>query len=128
MIEKKKKDKLLTTRFDAQTMAEFSAAVELLGARSINALVHQMIYQKIAEAKALVSRDEFAALVENRKAETAVRSVKYQRASPSNNEASPSDSEPEIRLEFIGELAPKSKNKLPMIETVVETREKKKTG
>ena len=58
----KKKDKTLTTRFDAQTMAEFSVAADLLGFRSINALVHQLVYQKINEAKQTTNAEEFAAL------------------------------------------------------------------
>ena len=61
-----KKDKTLTTRFDLQTMAEFSASVDILGARSINAMVHQMVMQKIREAKQLVDNDEFQALVEEK--------------------------------------------------------------
>ena len=73
---KKKKDKTLTTRFDLQTIVEFSVAVELLGARSINALIHQMVHQKIKEAKNLISAEQFEKMVENQKKETLSRSEK----------------------------------------------------
>ena len=74
MTIKKKKDKTLTTRFDLQTMVEFSVAVELLGARSINALIHQMVHQKIKEAKSSTSAEQFEKMVENQKKETLSRS------------------------------------------------------
>lgn len=66
----------MTTRFDLQTMAEFAVAVEVLGARSINAMVHQMVTQKIREAKDLVSAEEFAERVDRQKKETMKRSKK----------------------------------------------------
>lgn len=76
MTIKKKKDKTLTTRFDLQTMVEFSVAVELLGARSINALIHQMVHQKIKKAKKLISAEQFEKMVEAQKKETLLRSEK----------------------------------------------------
>ena len=85
---KKKKDKTLTTRFDSQTMAELSVAAELLGFRSLNALVHQLVYQKINEAKKISSAEDFAALVEAQKIASENRSEMKSRE----------------RLEMIGEL------------------------
>ena len=76
MATQKKKDKTLTTRFDLQTMVEFSVAVELLGARSINALIHQMVHEKIREGKGLTSAEQFEKMVENQKKETLLRSEK----------------------------------------------------
>jgi 6-phosphofructokinase len=124
MPEKKKKDKLLTTRFDGQMMAEFAVAADLLGARSINALVHQMVHQKISEARNLISRDEFEQMVENRKIATEVRSRKYQQLSAPDN----SPANHESRLEMIGELKPKSKTKTPISEAVTENLKKKRTA
>ncbi len=92
-MNSKKKDKTLTTRFDLQTMAEFSVAVNLLGARSINAMVHQMVHQKIREAKNLTSVEEFEKLVEIQKKETISRSKKKSKE----------------YLEMQGELTPRSK-------------------
>lgn len=92
-MNSKKKDKTLTTRFDLQTMAEFSVAVNLLGARSINAMVHQIVHQKIREAKNLTSADEFEQLVEIQKKETISRSKKKSKE----------------YLEMQGELTPRSK-------------------
>ncbi len=87
-----KKDKTLTTRFDLQTMAEFAVSVDILGARSINALVHQMVHNKIREAKKLISEEEFTALVERRKKESLIRSKTKSKE----------------RLEILGELLPRS--------------------
>lgn len=94
---------MLTTRFDAQTMAEFAVAAEVLGFRSINALVHQLVYQKINEAKRQTEAEEFAVLVESKKVETAARSQKKLKE----------------RLEILGEILPKGEKKitiLPMLE------------
>ncbi len=66
----------MTTKFDLQTMVEFSVAVELLGARSINALIHQMVHEKIREAKSLTSAEQFEKMVESQKKETLSRSEK----------------------------------------------------
>ena len=71
---KKKKDKTLTTRFDSETWAEFTAAVEILGFRSINALVHQIVMLKIREAKNAVTAEEFQAVVGEQKKQTQKRS------------------------------------------------------
>lgn len=93
---KKIKDKTLTTRFDSETWAEFTAAVEILGFRSINALVHQLVMLKIREAKNTVSAEEFQAMVGEQKKQTQKRSkVKMKE-----------------RLEMLGELVPdKTENK-----------------
>lgn len=98
-MNEKKKDKMLTTRFDLQTMAEFSVAVELLGFRSINALVHQMVHGKIREAKAAVSAEEFARLVEAQKQETSERSAKKSKE----------------RLENIREIMPTGQKTIPIL-------------
>lgn len=90
---KKEKDKTLTTRFPTQTMVEFSVAADLLGFRSINALVHQLVMQKIREAKNLVPAEEFERLVEAQKKETQKRSRMKSKE----------------RLEMLGELVPDSK-------------------
>ncbi len=61
--------KILTTPFDSEDYAELSAAVEILGHRSLNAFVHQLVMLKIREAKSLVSPEEFAEIVQaNKKA------------------------------------------------------------
>lgn len=92
----KEKDKTLTTRFPAQTMVELSVSAEILGFRSINALVHQLVHQKIREAKALVAADEFQEKVEAQKKITSKRSKMKSRE----------------RLEMLGELVPdKPENK-----------------
>ncbi len=83
---------------------------EILGFRSLNALVHQIVMQKIREAKSLVPTEEFANLVEAQKRESQKRSqIKSSE-----------------RLEMIGALAPYSKHSLPMIEATVESPKKKK--
>jgi hypothetical protein len=87
---KREKDKTLTTRFPTQTMVEFSVAADLLGFRSINALVHQLVMQKIREAKSLVAPEEFERLVEAQKKETLKRSKIKSKE----------------RLEMLGELVP----------------------
>ena len=69
-----KDTKTLTTRFDAQTWAEFSAAVEVLGFRSINSLVHQLVMTKIREAKDAVDAAEFQQIVEDQKKQIQKRS------------------------------------------------------
>ena len=92
---KKEKDKTLTTRFDAKIWAEFTAAVEILGFRSINALVHQLVTQKIREAKNMVSAEEFAEKVEAQRRETLKRSRMKSKE----------------RLEMIGELVPDKEDK-----------------
>jgi len=103
-----KKDKTLTTRFDLQTMAEFAVSADILGARSINALVHQLVIGKIREAKRLVSDEEFAALVERQKTESLERSrIKSKE-----------------RVEILGVLSGASKLERPLLE-IGETREKK---
>lgn len=84
------KNKTLTTRFDSQTWAEFSASVEILGFRSINALVHQLVMQKIREAKAQVAPEEFRKIVDEQKEGIAKRSKLKTKE----------------RLEMIGELVP----------------------
>lgn len=94
-----KKDKTLTTRFDSQTWAEFSASVEILGARSINALVHQMVTQKIREAKKMVSDEEFEKLVETQKKETNLRSK----------------TKAKERLEILGEIMPRSETSIKIL-------------
>lgn len=86
----KEKDKTLTTRFDSQTMAELNVSADVLGFRSLNALVHQVVMQKIREAKAQISAEEFSRLVEAQKRETNKRSrIKSKE-----------------RLEMLGELVP----------------------
>jgi hypothetical protein len=95
-----KKDKTLTTRFDLQTMAEFAVSAEILGARSINALVHQLVVGKIREAKRLVSEDEFAAMVEQQKKESLVRS----------------EMKSKERLEILGVMSGASKLERPLLE------------
>lgn len=87
---KNEKDKTLTTRFPTQTMVELSVAAEILGFRSINALVHQLVHQKIREAKELVSSEEFAAKAEAQKKITQKRSRMKAKE----------------RLEMIGEIVP----------------------
>lgn len=86
----KEKDKTLTTRFDSQTMAELNVSVEVLGFRSLNALVHQVVMQKIREAKSLIPAEEFTVLVDAQKHESNKRSrMKSQE-----------------RLEMLGEILP----------------------
>lgn len=87
---KKEKDKTLTTRFPTQTMVEFSVASEILGFRSINALVHQLVMQKIREAKSMVEPEEFEKMVEAQKRITNRRSRMKAKE----------------RLEMLGELVP----------------------
>lgn len=83
----KKKNKLLTTGLDERMMAEFSAAAKVLGARSINALVHQMVHEKIIEAKAKTDAQTFAEVVAERIEEMNTRSqqVKKNIAEKNNN-------------------------------------------
>jgi hypothetical protein len=107
-----KEYKTLTTRFDNETYAEFSAAVEILGFRTINSLVHQLVTGKIREAKKLLSDKEFAEIVERQKAGI--------------NKASRKKSKE--RLEMLGELAPKSRAKTPVIEIDVGKNDKKRSA
>lgn len=87
---KQEKDKTLTTRFDTQTMAELNVSVGILGFRSLNAMIHQIVMQKIREAKNLVAPEEFSKLVEAQKKESNRRSKMKVKE----------------RLEMLGELAP----------------------
>ncbi len=102
----------MTTRFDSQTMAELNVSVEILGFRSLNAMIHQLVMQKIREAKSVVSPEQFSALVEIQIEETQQRSRIKSRE----------------RLEMIGELAPHSAQKMPMFEVNISETKKKKTG
>ncbi len=102
--------KTLTTPFNSDDYAELSAAVEILGHRSLNAFVHQLVMQKIREAKQLVSPEEFAKIVEANKEEIGRRSKQKSKE----------------RLEMLGELAPNSAKKMPIIEA--ETKPKKKVA
>lgn len=95
----KEKDKTLTTRFDSQTMAELNVSVEILGFRSLNALVHQIVMQKIREAKNLVAAEEFSKLVDAQKRETQKRSKIKSKE----------------RLEMLGELLPSSSTSIPVL-------------
>lgn len=106
------KDKTLTTKFDLQTMAEFSVAVEILGARSINALVHQMVKQKIREAKGMISSEEFAEMVEAQKEKTLKRSEMKIK-------------EHQNRVEILGKIDPTAKGTLPMFEIDLNDKKKK---
>lgn len=111
------KDKTLTTKFDLQTMAEFSVAVEILGARSINALVHQMVKQKIREAKGMVSNEEFAQMVEAQKEKTLKRSeMKVQERLRMKDQS----------VEILGEIDPKGGKDLPYFEIDLTENKKKK--
>lgn len=106
----KEKDKTLTTRFDSQTMAELNVSVEILGHRSLNALVHQLVTGKIREAKKLIPEDEFTRRVEAQKKE----SLEYSRTKSRE------------RLEILGELLPRSDKG---IQVLPDARvEKKKAG
>lgn len=58
----KRTTKLLTLELDLETLAEFSAAAEVFGARSKATFLNQYVVQKIREAKQTVSNDEFAAV------------------------------------------------------------------
>ena len=105
-----KKDKALVTRFDLQTMAEFSVAADVLGFRSLNALVHQMVHLKISEARKQISAEEFEKLVKAQKKETLVRS----------------ETKSKERLEILGELLPRSDKGIKVLPNV--KTEKKKAG
>ncbi len=94
-----KKDKTLTTRFDLQTMAELSVAVEVLGSRSINALVHQLVIGKIREAKRLISEEEFAERVE------AQKEISLERSRTKSKE----------RLEILGEILTKGETSIKIL-------------
>lgn len=95
------KDKTLTTKFTMEMMAEFKAAVEILGARSINAMVHQMVSRKILEAKKLVSDEEFQEIYEEQ-----VKSIK-KRSRKKSKERKDLDA----RVKIIGEIDPKAGKK-----------------
>jgi Na+-translocating ferredoxin:NAD+ oxidoreductase RnfG subunit len=58
--------------------AEFAAATTILRERNMSALVHQMVREKIAEAKASVSDEEFRRVVESHKEDIVRRSDKKQ--------------------------------------------------
>lgn len=115
----REKDKTLTTRFDSQTMAELNVSVEILGFRSLNALIHQLVMQKIREAKNLVSAEEFAALVEVQKEESQRRSEM--------KSSERKQIRPQQTLEIIGELLPKSKKKIPLLGVEAGAEKKKRS-
>ncbi len=94
-----KKDKTLTTRFDLQTMAEFAVSAEILGARSINALVHQLVISKIREAKGYVSAEEFENRVAAQKKESLARSRTKSKE----------------RLEILGEIMPRGETTIKVL-------------
>jgi hypothetical protein len=58
----KRTTKLLTLELELETLAEFSAAAEVFGARSKSTFLNQYVVQKIREAKQTVSKDEFSAV------------------------------------------------------------------
>lgn len=66
--------KLLTLEVDLDTLAEFSAARIIFGAKSNASLLHQQVVTKIREAKSLVSKEEFEEKVDQQKTEIAERS------------------------------------------------------
>ncbi len=105
----KEKDKTLTTRFDSQTMAELNVSVEILGFRSLNALVHQLVMGKIREAKKLVSDEEFQKLVESQKAETSERSKIKSKE----------------RLEILGEIMPRGETSIKVLPSAAKVERKK---
>jgi len=103
------KDKTLTTRFDSQTMAEFAVAAELLGARSINALVHQLVMNKIREAKGFVSEEEFTSRVGEQKKKSLVRSQMKSKE----------------RLEILGEILPRGETSIKVLPSAAKVEKKK---
>ena len=68
------KRKLLTLELDIDTLAEFSAAAEVFGARSKSTFLNQYVVQKIREARQTVSKEEFEALVKKQKKQILQRS------------------------------------------------------
>ncbi len=107
----KEKNKTLTTRFDSQTMAELNVSVEILGYRSLNALVHQLVTGKIREAKKLVSEEEFESLVEAQKVESLERSKIKSKE----------------RLEILGEIMSKGETSIKILPSSAKV-EKRKAG
>ena len=70
----KEKPKLLTVKFDLDTLAEFAAAVEIFRARSVSEYIHRFVIRSIEEAKQKVSLAEFTGIVEQKKQEILDRS------------------------------------------------------
>lgn len=70
----KRTTKLLTLELDLETLAEFSAACEVFGARSKSTFLNQYVVQKIREAKQTVSRDEFSKIFDKQMQEIQERS------------------------------------------------------
>lgn len=97
---------LLTLKVDLQTLAEFSVAAKLWGARSNSTFMNQYVVQKIREAKGLVSEDEFKELVEKQKEEILNRSLQksLERKNKEGNEDSVKAEMPKDEsLDFSGE-------------------------
>lgn len=70
----KRTSKLLQLELDLETLAEFSAACEVFGARSKSTFLNQFVVSQIREAKNTVSRDEFDKLREKHLREILERS------------------------------------------------------
>ena len=70
----KEKPKLLTVKFDIDTLAEFGAAVEVLRAGSVSEYVHRFVMRSIEEARSRVSPAEFAEIAGREKQEILERS------------------------------------------------------
>lgn len=66
--------KLITLEVDLETLAGFSAAVEVFGTKSYAGILHPYVVQKIREAKSLVSKEEFEKLVQKKTNEIQERS------------------------------------------------------
>lgn len=102
----KRSTKLLTLELDLETLAEFSAACEVFGARSKSTFLNQYVVQKIREAKQTVSKEEFSGIYEKQLKEIQERS---QRKSLERKQKNPILSEHKGEIDIDSEKKSKRK-------------------
>lgn len=63
----KKRDKMLTVRMDLDTLAAYSAAVDIFNGRDVSAFTHNFVVETINGARKQVGEEQFQSLVETRR-------------------------------------------------------------
>ena len=134
----KRTTKLLTLELELETLAEFSAAAEVFGARSKSTFLNQYVVQKIREAKQTVSKDEFAAVYakhleaiqerSERKAKERKISAAKINTKPDSEKTKPKKTEAVPLEEIIAERSKVSSQKKPVKKASAEISEPDRIG
>lgn len=104
--------KLLTLEVDLDTLAEFSAAAEIFGARSKSTFMNQYVVQKIREAKEMVSKEEFSEKFSKHLKKIKERSKRKSRERINSQAASSGVETKTIKLDEIFISAPDDEDKM----------------